>query len=73
MRREQVLSRYDYVKNASNIRRDKLLQAKAYAFFKFDADDLESWIYEKLRIANEDLGHDVTNIQNKLTRHQVWW
>lgn len=71
VRREQVLDRYEHFKNAANIRRDKLLQSKAYAFFKFDADDLESWIHEKLRIANEDVSNDVTNIQTKLTRHEV--
>lgn len=71
VRREQVLDRYDQFKHAANVRRDKLLQAKAYAYFKFDADDLESWIHEKLRIVNEDLSNDTTNIQAKLSRHEV--
>ncbi len=71
VRREQVLDRYDQFKQAASLRRDKLLQAKAYAYFKFDADDLESWIYEKLRITNEDLAKDTTNIQTKLSRHEA--
>lgn len=71
IRREQVLDRYDHFKQAANARRDKLLQAKSYAYFKFDADELESWIYEKLRIANEDLDKDITNVQNKLSRHEA--
>lgn len=70
-RREQVLDRYDQFKVAANARRDKLIQAKAYAYFKFDADELETWIYEKLRIANEDLAKDATNVQTKLSRHEA--
>ena len=71
-RREQVLDRYDGFIEAAKSRRERLLQSKSYAYFKFDVNELESWIYEKLRIANEDLSKDSTsNIQTKLSRHEA--
>lgn len=72
VRREQVLDRYDNFLEAAKLRREKLVQAKSYAYFKFDADELESWIYDKLRIANEDLTKDTSNIQTKLARHEAY-
>lgn len=53
-RREQVLQRYENFKDAAKVRRDKLEDARAYQYFKRDADELEAWINEKLQTANED-------------------
>lgn len=43
-----------------------------FQYFKRDADELESWIYEKLQAAASDEGFkDVTNLQAKIQKHQV--
>ncbi|VDP70732.1 unnamed protein product [Schistosoma mattheei] len=57
-RREQVLSRYSAFKEATQYRRHK------YQYFKRDADELESWINEKLQTyANEDF-KELSNLQD---------
>ncbi|CAH8471323.1 unnamed protein product [Schistosoma intercalatum] len=71
-RREQVLSRYSAFKEATQYRRHKLEEAKRYQYFKRDADELESWINEKLQTyANEDF-KELSNLQAKKQKHQAF-
>ncbi|KAF5401772.1 Spectrin alpha chain non-erythrocytic [Paragonimus heterotremus] len=71
-RREQVLSRYSAFKEATEYRRYKLEQAKRYQYFKRDADELESWILEKLQTySNEDF-KELNNLQAKKQKHQAF-
>ncbi|KAH8851040.1 Spectrin alpha chain [Schistosoma japonicum] len=71
-RREQVLSRYSAFKEATQYRRHKLEEAKRYQYFKRDADELESWINEKLQTyANEDF-RELSNLQAKKQKHQAF-
>ena len=48
-RREQVLQRFEQFKDAARMRRDKLEDARAFQYFKRDADEIEAWIVEKLQ------------------------
>ena len=73
-RREQVLQRYEHFKDAAKQRRDKLEDARAYQYFKRDADELEAWINEKLQTANEEsaASRDMTNLQAKIQKHEAF-
>ncbi|OWF51217.1 Spectrin alpha chain [Mizuhopecten yessoensis] len=62
-RREEVLFRYTNFKDACQERRKKLEDSRRYQYFKRDADELESWIYEKLQTASDESYKDPTNLQ----------
>ncbi|KAK2727728.1 hypothetical protein QYM36_008275, partial [Artemia franciscana] len=68
-RREQVLQRYVEFKNAAKTRRDKLEDSRNFQYFKRDADELESWIYEKLQVASDESYKDTSNLQAKIQKH----
>jgi len=63
LRRNQVLSRYAAFKDATRLRRERLEEARKYMYFKRDADELESWINEKLQTASDESYRDPTNLQ----------
>lgn len=71
-RREQVLSRYTNFKDATAERRRHLEEARRFMFFKRDADELESWILEKLQTASDESFRDSTNLQAKIQKHQAF-
>ncbi|CAL8071830.1 unnamed protein product [Calicophoron daubneyi] len=71
-RREQVLSRYSAFKEATEYRRHKLEQAKRYQYFKRDADELESWIIEKLQTYSGEDFKELSNLQAKKQKHQAF-
>ena len=62
-RRHQVLTRYENFKEATRFRRERLEDARKYMYFKRDADELESWILEKLQTAQDESYRDPTNLQ----------
>ncbi len=62
-RRDQVLGRYAAFKEATRVRRHHLEEARRYMYFKRDADELESWIMEKLQTASDESYRDPTNLQ----------
>lgn len=62
-RRQEVLSRYEQFKTICSDRRQKLEDSRRYQYFKRDADELESWIYEKLQTASDESYKDPTNLQ----------
>ena len=41
-------------------------------YFKRDADELESWILEKLKAASDESYKDPTNLQAKIQKHQAF-
>lgn len=71
-RREEVLDRYGAFKQAISDRRNKLEDSRRYQYFKRDADELESWIYEKLQTASDESYKDPTNLQAKIQKHQAF-
>ena len=70
-RREQVLGRYSAFKTEAKLKREKLEDSRRFQYFKRDADELESWIYEKLQAASDETFKDATNLQAKIQKHQV--
>ncbi|XP_077865919.1 spectrin alpha chain, non-erythrocytic 1-like [Saccoglossus kowalevskii] len=78
IRRNQVLSRYAEFKKLAHERRAKLEDARRFQFFKRDADELETWILEKLQTASDESYKDPTNLQDiknlkgKLQKHQAF-
>ncbi|XP_064649219.1 spectrin alpha chain-like isoform X2 [Lineus longissimus] len=71
-RRSQVLGRYSNFKDATKERRERLEDARRYMYFKRDADELESWILEKLQTASDENFKDPTNLQAKIQKHQAF-
>lgn len=71
-RREQVLSRYSEFKLETRQKREKLEDSRRFQYFKRDADELESWIHEKLQAASEESYRDTTNLQAKIQKHQAF-
>ncbi|XP_069695869.1 spectrin alpha chain isoform X4 [Periplaneta americana] len=71
-RREQVLHRYGEFKSEARAKREKLEDSRRFQYFKRDADELESWIYEKLQAASDESYKDPTNLQAKIQKHQAF-
>lgn len=58
-----AVSRYSLFKEATEQRRRRLEDARRFMYFKRDADELESWINEKLQTASDESYRDPTNLQ----------
>ena len=71
-RRRTVLGHYDAFRQNSRIKRCKLEDSKRFQYFKRDADELESWINEKLQVALDESWKDPTNLQAKIQKHQAF-
>ncbi len=71
-RREQVLRRYMDFKQSAKAKREKLEDSRRFQYFRRDADELESWIYEKLQAASDENYKDPTNLQAKIQKHQAF-
>ncbi|XP_022242846.1 spectrin alpha chain-like isoform X2 [Limulus polyphemus] len=71
-RREQVLNYYTQFKQEARVKRQKLEDARCFQYFKRDADELESWIIEKLQVASDENYKDPTNLQAKIQKHQAF-
>ena len=71
-RRDTVLGKYVLFKADTQDKRHKLLDSKRFQYFKRDADELESWINEKLQIALDESWKDPTNLQAKIQKHQAF-
>lgn len=62
-RRDQVLGRYVAFKDSTRQRRLHLEDARRFMYFKRDADELESWINEKLQTASDESYKESANLQ----------
>ncbi|XP_077616159.1 spectrin alpha chain, erythrocytic 1 [Crocuta crocuta] len=69
-RRQEVLTRYQRFKEMVAERGQKLEESYHYQVFRRDADDLEKWILEKLKTADDKSYEDPTNIQGKYRKHE---
>ncbi|XP_045697382.1 spectrin alpha chain, erythrocytic 1 [Phyllostomus hastatus] len=69
-RRQEVLTRYQRFKKLVAEKGQKLEESYHYQVFRRDADDLEKWILEKLKIAGDKSYEDPTNIQGKYQKHE---
>ncbi|XP_057602793.1 spectrin alpha chain, erythrocytic 1 isoform X2 [Hippopotamus amphibius kiboko] len=68
-RRQEVLTRYQRFKELVAERGQKLQESYYYRVFIRDADDLEKWIMEKIKIAEDKSYEDPTNLQGKYQKH----
>ncbi|KAL1139006.1 hypothetical protein AAG570_009067 [Ranatra chinensis] len=71
-RREQVLGLYGNFKQEARSKRQKLEDSRRFQYFKRDADELESWINEKLQAASDESYKDPTNLKAKIQKHQAF-
>ncbi|XP_046383507.1 spectrin alpha chain [Ischnura elegans] len=71
-RREQVLKRYGSFKSEARAKRNMLEDSRRFQYFKRDADELESWINEKMQAASDENYKDPTNLQAKIQKHQAF-
>ena len=71
-RRETVLGRYAQFRSEAKTKRSKLEDSRRFQYFKRDADELESWINEKLQTASDESYKDPTNLQAKIQKHQAF-
>lgn len=71
-RRDEVLTRYAAFKQACSDRKAMLEDSRRFQYFKRDADELESWILEKLQTASDESYKDPTNLQAKIQKHQAF-
>ena len=62
-KRDQVLARYQDFKDAAKFRRERLEGARKFQQFRRDADELESWITEKIQILSDEAYKERTNLQ----------
>ena len=62
-RRDTVLTRYQGFKEAARQRREKLEGARKFQEFRRDADELESWIKDKMQAVSDVAYEDRTNLQ----------
>ncbi len=67
-KRDQVLARYQSFKEAARIRREQLEGARKFQQFRRDADELESWITEKIHILSDEAYKERTNLQVRSRR-----
>ena len=68
----KVLNKYLEFKAAARLRREKLEDSRRFQYFRRDADELESWINEKLQTASDESYKDPTNLQAKIQKHQAF-
>lgn len=71
-RRETVLGRYKKFKEDVSLKRSLLDDSRRFQYFKRDADELQSWIMEKLQTASDESYKDPTNLQAKIQKHQAF-
>jgi spectrin alpha len=67
-----VFLRYIDFKESARVKREKLEDSRRFQYFRRDADELESWIYEKLQAASDESYKDPTNLQAKIQKHQAF-
>ena len=69
-RKRAVLLRRSKVKEDTVERRKKLEDCRKLMVFLQNCAESESWINEKLQVANDESYRDPTNLENKLQKHQ---
>lgn len=68
----QVLNRYEDFKQEARAKREKLEDSRRFQYFKRDADELESWIQEKLQAASDESYKDPTNLQVNYSSYELF-
>ncbi|CAH3114647.1 unnamed protein product [Porites lobata] len=71
-KRDGILERRQNIEELSKARRAKLEESRKLQQFERDADEVKSWINEKLKTACDESYKDPTNLQGKLQKHQAF-
>lgn len=71
-KRDQILDRWNGLKDALIQKRSKLGESQTLQQFSRDADEIENWMTEKFQIAQEENYRDPTNIQQKHQKQQAF-
>src|SRR6201999_1473488 len=71
-KKDQVLNRWQHLKEALIEKRSKLGESQTLQQFSRDADEIENWISEKLQMAMDESYKDPANIQSKHQKHQAF-
>lgn len=71
-KRKQVIARREAVRAAALVRRQALHAARPFQEFSADAADLDAWIGDKLRTASDESYRELTILERKLQKHEVF-
>ncbi|XP_074621265.1 spectrin alpha chain, non-erythrocytic 1-like [Acropora palmata] len=71
-KRDGILERRQSIEELSKARRAKLEESRKLQQFERDADEVKSWVTEKLKIACDESYKDPTNLQGKNQKHQAF-
>lgn len=71
-KRNQVLQRRQFVKEASQQRTNALNASKNYQEFCAEVHDLRVWMSDKLKTASDETYRDLNNLERKLQKHEAF-
>merc|ERR1711971_224590 len=71
-KKKEVLDRWKKLKEALIEKRAQLGESQTLQQFSRDADEIETWMLEKLQLAQEENYKDPANIQSKHQKHQAF-
>merc|ERR1719415_241483 len=71
-KKKDVLERWEKLKEALIEKRAQLGEHQTLQQFSRDADEIETWMLEKLQLAEEESYKDHANIQSKHQKHQAF-
>ncbi|CAG0913206.1 unnamed protein product [Notodromas monacha] len=71
-RRNAVVARRQAVKEKASERRNKLLASRDYQALMADADDMSSWMNDKLKLASDESYRDLSNLERKLQKQEAF-
>lgn len=71
-RRQSILSIWTMVKEKATERKHLLQNALAFQQLKADADEFVAWSSDKIKVAQDDSYRDLSNIEEKLQKHEAF-
>lgn len=69
-RKTDLMTKWDHLLEKAKKRKAALEESRNYQTFDRDADEMKSWIAEKLKHATDENYKDPSNLQSKLQKHQ---
>lgn len=72
LRLQSVLSRRDRLKEASSVRRQKLLESQQLHKFLRNVYEVESWLGQKMQVACDENYREPINLQSKIQKHAAF-
>lgn len=69
---KEVEGMWENLKRLQTSRKQRLLDAVDYHQFFADADDVDTWMLDALKlVSSDDVGQDEANVQSLLKKHKV--